>query len=312
MNISVIVCTYNRCRTLATALESLAAQEMPASVEWEVVVVDNNSRDQTREVVEALCLREPQRFRYVFESKQGLSNARNRGITEARGAVLAFTDDDVTLDSKWLRSLTAPFSDDSWMGAGGRVRPERAFEPPDWLSTSNRYALAPLAMFDLGDQAGELGEPPFGANMAFRREMFDKYGVFRADLGRCGDSMLSNEDTEFGGRLLVGKERLRYEPSAVVFHPVPENRVKKQYFLRWWFDKARADIRELGVPADTKWFIAGVPLYLFRRLGVWTLRWMVAIQPAYRFSCKLKVWGRLGEIQECYRIARGDKMHHQP
>ena len=85
MKITLILCTYNRCQTLAKALGSVAASTLPDSLKWEVVVVDNNSTDQTREVIEDFCRRHPGRFRYVFEPQQGLSHARNAGIREAQG-----------------------------------------------------------------------------------------------------------------------------------------------------------------------------------------------------------------------------------
>lgn len=303
MDITVILCTYNRCQTLVKALDSVVASILPDSIGWEVLVVDNNSTDQTRRAVEDFSRRVPDRVRYLFEPQQGLSRARNAGIRDARGEIVAFLDDDVTVDPTWLQNLTAALHNGEWAGAGGRVLPQWICSPPAWLPLKERYALAPLAVFDLGIQAGPLAEPPFGANMAFRRDMFEKYGDFRADLGRCGDSMLSNEDTEFGRRLLAGAERLRYEPSALVYHPVSENRIQKKYFLRWWFDKDRANIQEFGLPHDAKWYLAGVPVSLFRRLAVWTVRWMVALNPAVRFGAKLKVWGSMGKIKECYRLS---------
>jgi GT2 family glycosyltransferase len=143
--------------------------------------------------------------------------------------------------------------------------------------------------------------------MAFRKEMFAKYGTFRTDLGPRPGSEIRSEDTEFGSRLLAAGERLRYEPGALVYHAVPLNRLRKPYFLKWWFDKARADIRELGVPPETKWYVAGIPLYLFRRLAVWTARWLVTVEPSRRFSCRIKAWGRVGEILECYRRSHAGK-----
>src|ERR1039458_3873680 len=111
MKISVILCTYNRCQSLPKALNSIAVQTIPDSVDWEVVVVDNNSKDQTRAVVEEFSRQYPGRFRYVFQSQQGLSNARNAGIREAQGDVLAFMDDDVTVEATWLQSLTGSLHD---------------------------------------------------------------------------------------------------------------------------------------------------------------------------------------------------------
>ncbi len=299
MDITVILCTYNRSESLARAMESVAVSLMPESVEWQVLVVDNNSRDQTRVVVEDFCRRYPGRFAYLFEPRQGKSNALNSGIREARGDVLAFMDDDVIVAPNWLCNLTRSLNDGQWAGAGGRILPE-TFKPPRWLDTTGRYALAPLAMFDLGSEAGELKEPPVGTNMAFRKEVVSKVGNFRTDLGPQPGSEIRNEDTEFGARLLRTGERLWYEPSAVVYHAVAARRLEKDYWLTWWYDKARADVRQNGLPRDAKWHVMGVPLYMFRRLAVWTLRWMVGVRSASRFSCKLKVWTVAGTIQECY------------
>lgn len=301
MEITVILCTYNRCQSLANALESLAASQIPESVRWEVLVVDNNSHDQTRAVVEDFCRRYPGRFRYLFEPKPGKSHALNFGIQATEAEILAFVDDDVTVQPTWLRNLTAPFESGKWVGVGGRVLPEQNFSPPHWLPLQDPYALAPLALFDLGLQAGSLNEPPFGTNMAFRREVFEKYGGFRTDLGPQPGSEIRSEDSEFGHRLLAAGEHLCYEPSAIVYHVLPENRTQKSYFLRWRFDKGRAEIRQSGVPTDTRWLVTGVPLYLFRRLGIWTVRWMIAIEPSRRFSNKLKAWVVAGQIVECYR-----------
>ena len=304
MEISVILCTYNRCRTLEKALSSVAASTLPESIEWEVLVVDNNSRDQTADVVGDFCTRYPDRFRYLFEPHQGKSYALNTGIREAQGDILAFMDDDVIVEQTWLQNLTASLHDTRWAGAGGRVLPQRTFTFPRWLSFEGRLGSAPFALFDLGPEANELAEPPFGTNMAFRKAMFEKYGGFRIDLGPQPGSEIRSEDTAFGQGLIDAGERLRYEPSAVVYHEISESRLRKRYFLTWWRDKARADIRANGIPTDTIWFVAGVPTYFFRRLAVWILRWLVTIEPSRRFSYKLNAWINIGAIIECYRQAR--------
>jgi glucosyl-dolichyl phosphate glucuronosyltransferase len=304
MNITVIVCTYNRCRSLARALESVARSEVPESIQWEVLVVDNNSRDQTRPVVEEFCRRDASRFRYLFEPKQGKSNALNSGVQATSADILAFMDDDVEADPHWLYGLTAPLACGDWAGVGGRILPLERFTPPDWIDTGEADALAPLALFDQGGQAGEMREAPYGTNMAFHREMFEKYGLFRTDLGPKPGSEMRNEDTDFGLRLLSAGERFWYEPSAVIYHEIPATRISKRYFLVWWFDKARADVRQNGVPQDAKWQIAGVPGYLFRRLLRWGVQWMLSFHSASRFSCKIKFLSVSGTIVECYRKSR--------
>jgi glycosyltransferase involved in cell wall biosynthesis len=306
MKMTVILCTYNRCESLAKALASAARLELPKSVDWEVLVVDNNSNDQTREVVEDFCRRYPGHFRYLFEPRQGKSHALNTGIREAHGDILAFIDDDVIVEPTWLQNLTAALHNGQWAGAGGRILPQQPFVPPGWIPLKDRYALAPLALFNPDLAAGPLAEPPFGTNMAFHRKVFEKHGGFRTDLGPGpgGGHPQKSEDSEFGHRLIAAGERLRYEPSAVVYHAVPPSRLQKSYFLDWWFDKSHADIRAFGIPADTRWFIAGIPLYKFRRLAVWTLRWMIALDPRQRFGAKVRVWATVGEIEECCRLSR--------
>src|SRR5215831_7362478 len=134
MYITVILCTYNRFASLRNALTSAAGLVLPESVKWEVLVVDNNSADQTRVVIEEFCKQYPGRFRYLFEAKPGKSNALNSGIREAYGDILAFTDDDVTFDPMWLHNLTAALSSRGWIGAGGRIFWKWTCVRPTWLS----------------------------------------------------------------------------------------------------------------------------------------------------------------------------------
>jgi glucosyl-dolichyl phosphate glucuronosyltransferase len=253
MNITVILCTYNRCQILVKALSSVALSLLPESVAWEVLVVDNNSRDRTRDVIADFCRRYPARFRYLFESRPGKSYALNSGIAEAQGDIVAFMDDDVTVDPMWLQNLTAPLFKGKWAGCGGRILPGWNCTPPRWLPDAGHRALAPLAIFGLGLEAGRLAEPPFGTNMAFQKVALANYGGFRLDLGPRPGSEIRSEDSEFASRLLAAGEELWYEPSAIVHHPVPQDRLRKQYFLTWWFDKARADTRAYGFLLTSSW-----------------------------------------------------------
>jgi len=301
--LTVIMCTYNRCQSLGRALESAASLALPESVEWEILVVDNNSSDQTRTVAESFCNRFPGRFRYLSEPRQGKSYALNSGIREAAGDILAFMDDDVTVDPDWLQRLTAGLQDGEWVGAGGRIVPVWNSSPPRWLSLESKYAAGPLVAFHPKPNAGELHQAPIGTNMAFRKEMFERYGTFRTDLGPRPGTELRNEDTEFGERLLASGERFHYEPSAIVYHPVPDNRINKKYFQAWWFHKGEANVRQFGVQPGTKYYLAGVPVYLLRRFAKWTVKWMLCVDPAERFSNKLSAWENAGEIRECFRAA---------
>ncbi len=307
MNVTVVLCTCNRCSSLATALDSVAAQILPGSVSWEVIVVDNNSTDQTSKVTEGYCRKYPGRFLYVFEPKQGLSRARNAGIRAARGEIIAFLDDDVIADPGWLKNLVTHLHDGKWAGAGGRIVPPRDFTPPDWLTVGGEMDLlgALLPLFDLGEQAGEMKRPPYGTNMAFRKEMFDKYGMFRTDLGRCGNSLLMGEDTEFGNRLMLAGDCLWYEPLAVVEHPVPEERLSKKWFRAWWLGFGRTRILERTARSP----IFGIPYPFFslanlvmRFLPMRTVRWVFTLDVRKRFYNYCQVWMTIGEIKQTSRM----------
>jgi glucosyl-dolichyl phosphate glucuronosyltransferase len=307
MNITVILCTYNRCQSIGKALDSIAASALPDSVNWEVLVVDNNSSDQTREVVSEVRRGYPGRFRYLFEPRSGKSHALNTGIREAHGDILVFVDDDVTVEPTWLENLTVVLRDnDEWAGAGGRIVLQWPALLPRWLSVEGPHARFPFPAFNQGHEAKQLIGPPFGTNMAFRKEMFQKYGNFRTDLGPSPNDEVPrpSEDTEFGRRLIAGGERLRYEPLAIVYHPVAEERITKSYFLKWSFDLGRANIRTLGIRPGTKWFVGGIPLYLLRRLTAWTTRWLFTLESSRRFSHKVIAWEKAGEIVECRRQTR--------
>ena len=301
MIVTAILCTYNRCDSLRRALESLAASVMPESIAWEVLIVDNNSKDQTRAVVEEFARRYPTRFRYLFEPRQGKSNALNSGIRDARGDILAFVDDDVTVEPAWLYNLTSVLLDNAWAGSGGRILPPPAFVPPRWLALQGprNLGVALCAQFDRGSAPGQLYDAPFGTNMAFRREMFEKYGNFRSDLGpRSGSEIRNWEDTEFGRRLMSSGERLCYTPSAVVYHEIRPERLRKRFFLNWWFDRGRAAVREDGAHQGL-----AKPLRGIARAIPTSVRWLVTFEPERRFYRQCMIWYAAGKIAGLRRRA---------
>lgn len=307
MNITVIVCTYNRAEILRQTLTGAAALVLPESVAWEVLVVDNNSADQTRNVVEDFCTRYPGRFRYLRVAQPGKSYALNGGIAEARGDILAFMDDDVTLDPMWLQNLTAALRNRKWAGVSGRVLQQWTCSRPRWLCVDEQYRRMewPLTSFDLGDKVCEQITNINGTNMAFHKDVFAKYGGFRIDLGPGPITKIPWEDSEFGLRLNLAGEQVGYEPSAIVHHPVLQSRLTKAYFLTWWFDFGRATVRAVSArPA-----IWGLGPYLrvakiASRVTGRALRWMLTLDPSRRFYHKVRVWEAAGSLVESYRQAR--------
>ncbi|MFY9690280.1 MAG: glycosyltransferase [Candidatus Acidiferrales bacterium] len=313
MSVTVVLCTYNRCEELRQALQSIAASQMPSSATWEVLVVDNNSTDATAGVVGDFCRRYPGRFRYLFEPKQGKSYALNAGVANANGEILAFVDDDVLIGPRWLRNLTTDLRSGEWAGAAGRILPADNFNPPAWLWWQQCAGML-CANFDLGNQPAELDfdHPSCGANMAFRKAVFEKYGGFRVDLGPSPDRNVpgANEDTEFARRLMKAGESLRYEPLALVHHGIPQARINKQFFLSRWFDFGRASIVErndhpdvLGIPWDYLSLMRGCV-----QISAKGVRWVFAGRAHTRFFWRCMVWKEAGMMVELYRRLVGRKV----
>lgn len=313
MRITVIIATHNRCNILAKTLASITASTSRDPSEWEVLVVDNNSTDQTRQVVEEISHRHPGRFRYAREPLPGKSYALNTGIRKARGEILAFTDDDVTVEPDWLKNLTRNLAGSEWAGAGGRILMTEKFSPPSWLPLDGPYSMAGLiaGQFDLGLEPCRLHHAPYGANMAFRREVFEKYGGFRTDLGPSPDPDIpkANEDTELGRRLMAAGERLRYEPSAIVYHPLLKERIRKDYFLDWYFDWGRAWVREVGRGPE----ILRISRYYFSipvavgRILLAAIHWIIEPNCQKRFFLKGRVWFAMGQVVERRRLLSSHK-----
>src|SRR5437762_36395 len=144
--LSVVLCTYNRARQLQPALDALVAQA--GDIPYEVLVVDNNSSDATRAVIESFVDRSGGRVRYAFEGAQGLSNARNRGIDLSRAPFVAFCDDDVRVAPDWVSQMIRAFEAHPGIDyLGGRVLPRWSQTPPRWLTTAH---WSPLALQDYG------------------------------------------------------------------------------------------------------------------------------------------------------------------
>jgi len=228
---SVVVCTRNRASLLATTLESLAVQTFDAA-RFEVIIVDNVSTDATPEVVARWQAAHAIAGRRVVEERRGTNHARNRGVREARGRVVAFLDDDARAERDWLERLLRALEEESVTGVGGAIRLEWQSTPPRWLT--ERYLLSLLAEFQLGEARCRVERFPYlvGTNMAFRTDVFARVGGFSPDLERRSATVIGMEDLEFCHRVVRSGGTLVYEPLAVVHHFVPDDRATLWFLVR--------------------------------------------------------------------------------
>ena len=265
-DVSVVVPTYNRDQLLAGALESLMAQECPG-IRYELIVADNNSRDNTRDVVSSFASGDVP-VRYVLEERQGVSYARNAGITHSRSPIVAFTDDDCRVAPDWISTIKKTFDAHPEIGfIGGKVLPVWAVAPPDWLTGAH---WAPLGLQDHGDDEFYL-EPGrvtglISANLAVRREVIERVGMFSPEVQRFTGSIGTMEDHEYMLRLWQGGVIGLYVPQLVVQAPVDPERVRKKYHRRWHTGHGRsyAILREERME-KASWYLFGVPAHLYRQ-----------------------------------------------
>ena len=260
MDATIIVCTYNRAESLRDTLRALRAQKINPSREWEVVVVDNNSKDHTRQVV-AEVQREWPLLRYEFEQAQGLSHARNHGIAVAQGDVLLFTDDDVLPEPDWLETTLAGMDKYQADACGGYIAPIWESPPPSWL-TERFYGFLAVRTDRTDDYLiTDTSNTPFGANMAFRKAVFERVGLFDTSRGRKGKVLASGEDGEMFERILAAGLKVMFIGGSRVHHKVEGFRLSKRYFRRWRIQTSKNLAMSRGLAGTRR--VGNIPLYLF-------------------------------------------------
>ncbi|HWM20658.1 MAG TPA: glycosyltransferase family A protein [Ilumatobacteraceae bacterium] len=310
LRLSAIVCTRNRSAWSTRAVQSLLDQDIPTS-QLEIVVVDNASTDDTASVLSALVAGRDN-SRYIFESELGLSHARNRGIAETSGDVVAFLDDDAEAVPDWARRHLDCFrSDPDVVGTGGRIELGWPQARPVWLPDGWEGMYAGL---DLGDEPCELTEPliPFGANMAFRRRALAPGTGFAVSLGRHGDDLTSGEEREFFERLRAAGGRLVYLADAGVTHYVLPDRLGRRWFLRRVWAQGRSHVLidlVLRPPRARTYWLARCGFQAARAGGQavgWLATCVTRRSPARRMTRLARATHAAGIAREALRAAIAD------
>ena len=308
--LSIIVCTHNRGPSLTGVLDNLKSQVIDENdSRWELVLVDNNSNDGTRELIERQIGRVNFSIKYMFESQQGKSFALNTGIESSTGHLLAFTDDDVILDAHWISSVFRAFRTYPTINCfGGKVLPILKTKLPSWLKDRGRYAIGggPLVKHDRGDKPKEYDQGmwvPAGCNMFFRKALVQKHGKFSCELGFLNkNELICGEDTEIMFRFKRNGERILYYPGALIFHPAPAERLRKSYFRRYCWGAGRGEARWRQVPANCR-RILNIPRYLIRS-ALWDIMRLLGsafISKEYkRVFFEFSLLSKLGMIYEYY------------
>ena len=275
MHATVAICTWNRCESLRRTLARMCRMRIPPTLEWELIVVNNNCTDATDEVIDALGGRLP--VRRVFEPKQGLSNARNAAISAAHGDLIVFTDDDVLVEPGWLAAYVDAAG--RWPEAayfGGVIEPEFECEPPEWVKANLQLFRNMFGVRDFGPQEREFrgGEAPFGGNMAFRLQVLRRW-QFDPNFGRSGNGRIMADETAVFGHLSENGSTGIWLPEAKLKHFVPRQSFSRKYIWDYFYGQGRTSIRLHGTNSARR--LWGVPRYQLRqfctaRLRAWLLQ----------------------------------------
>jgi len=319
MRFSIVIATYERAAQLKDTLDSLS--RLAPGAPWEVIVVDNNSPDHTREVVAEAARTFPVPLRYAFEREQGRSAALNAGFRLAHGDIIVTTDDDVRVEPDWLDHIEFGLASKQCDYVGGRVVPLWESEPPRWIPPGGSRLWAVIALLDYGPEPIQFGKRvPLGVNMAMRREAIDRAGGFDTRIGRKAGTLLGQEVREWCMRArsagLVGY----YIPAIEVRHLIPSDRLNKAYFRRWfyWRGISRAMLyAQTGLDMESPEtssmdysqvpHLAGVPRYLFRsaaRALADTAVAAVKRDPVTGFERELFLWFFAGIVAQRWRDRR--------
>ena len=225
--ISIIICTYNREKYLELCLNALGKQNITSNL-YEVLIIDNNSSDNTKLIGKTFSSSK-HNFFYFLEHHQGLSFARNRGIKEAKGNTLIFLDDDVIAPHNYLNNILLFQKENPQIKVfGGKTTPFFEEEQPKWLST---YLMPLYAQINLGEGVKKMKNHqfPVGANMIFRRSVFNENVFFNINLGRKGDSLEAGEEKQLFNELRQRKIYPYYSSQCEVKHLIPATRLNLQY-----------------------------------------------------------------------------------
>ena len=259
IKLSIIICSFNRSTELEQLLEDLSLQydrlDDDARKEIELILVDNNSFDNTNEIVYRYIENTSLSIKFFTEQKLGLTHCRNLAISKASGTLLAFLHDDITLDEDWLQEACklADNCEEQEIGVyGGRIVPLWQSEPPDWFSINNdRYSVS-QELFDIhsyGDKAyyypfdtgNDVINFPCGAHVFIRKEVFDNCGLFRTDIGPSAAGGLgAGDDFEFFQYLSTLKIPMFYVPECMVFQAIKPHQLTLKYIRRQHYKFAKA------------------------------------------------------------------------
>ena len=261
VSVSIIICCFNSAKRLPETLQHLMAQEVPAKIPWEVIVVDNGSSDNTSQIAKELWQSDVP-FRAVPEPKVGLSNARNRGLRESKGNLICFIDDDVWPHVDWLKNMVEfAIHSDADAICGKVIIPNHLTRP--WMEKIHRTKLASTENIDPGNPLEIIG-----ANMAIKRVVLDKVPQFDPELGAGASGF--GEESLFSRQVLTAGFKIGFAEKAVVEHHFEERRLLRS---EWLMGEQKRGIGNAYITYNWEHKVIHKPLFEYMRNKLRLFRW---------------------------------------
>jgi glycosyltransferase involved in cell wall biosynthesis len=308
--LSVAICTYNRSKILPLVLESLCAQDADPKL-FEVLVIDNASKDNTHEVVQSFQGGGTD-IQYYYESNQGLSYARNRALHETRLPIIAYLDDDVVVEPQWVTALLETYDTlvPEPVAVGGKILLRWQHAQPTWMHESLFHFLGHA---DYGEQV-RVVQHIRGGNMSFQTEVLRQYGSFNVKLGRRGDLQLTAEESDLQLRLRQDGYELYYQPRALVWHLIDETRLTPAYLVRRSFADGQSDAMRSVLyrwPSRYNMFkLMARQVVRFFQMLKWSNLNLLSGAERYLMRCRLA--GLLGYEWQMFRLFMSNPSDYQP
>jgi glycosyltransferase involved in cell wall biosynthesis len=264
MDVDLVIPTYNRAHLLKDCLNSVFLATRPKDLNINVVVVDNNSGDNTREVVQPFLEQRELSIRYIFVGRSGKSAALNEAIAQTDAELVGLIDDDEQLDAAWFEVACREFSGTATLDyIGGPCDPHWEHAPPDWLPPAYTGAIGIVPRPERVAFSREFNGMLMGGNAVIRRSALERVLPYPEELGKIGSKIRSGEDEVIYHRLLDIGARGMVVPDLIIRHWIPAERLTKRYFRKWAIGRGisiGSQLRERGFEEPG---LLGIPRYKF-------------------------------------------------
>jgi glucosyl-dolichyl phosphate glucuronosyltransferase len=307
IQISAIICTFNRAKYLRKAIPSLVSQTIDAA-RYEILVIDNCSSDDTKQIVTQEFANVPN-LRYLYEPVQGLSQARNTGWQNAKGDYVAYLDDDAIASPHWLEKIVEVFETTTPQPGmvGGKIEPIWESPMPEWLSKNTAVYLALL----------DWSESPItstdrqllaGANVSFPKQLLEKFGGFDVNLGRKANKLLSNEEILLWHQMRTHGYCCLYHPEVAVCHHIQASRLNQNWFIRrlYWegVSDALLKVHLESLSLKQRWQLGTKSMQALLRSRKELINLTKTASDRKSFDRQCSTWSKIGYILGAWGIAR--------